>query len=75
MYAFLESYKAKHGKEYLEDLEPLPSMVFEWDPRYREFKANKQKSVLPRSALNSLPDEYSKFSQKDRDEFMKNIAL
>jgi hypothetical protein len=52
----------KYGKEYIEDLEPLPYMVFEWDPRYREFRPNKQKSVLPRSALNQLPDEYNKFT-------------
>ena len=31
--------------------------------------------MLPKSALNSLPDEYSKFSQKDKDEIMKNMVM
>lgn len=61
--------------EYKEDEDPLPYMVFERDPRTREFRPNKVKSVLPRSAINFLPDEYQRCSQKDRDEYIKNLAF
>jgi hypothetical protein len=56
-------------------LEPLPFVVYERDEKTKEFKINKQKSMLSKSAFNSLPDEYNKFSQRDRDEFIKNIEL
>lgn len=48
----MAAYQAKHGKEYMEDDEPMPFLVYERDPKTKEFKQNKQKSILPKSAIN-----------------------
>lgn len=60
--AFKAFYQAKYGKEYFEDEDPMPFLVFERDPKTKDFKANKQKSVLPKNAINQLPDEFNRFS-------------
>lgn len=46
--------------------------VFEYDEAVREFRPNRHLSAIPRAAITFLPEEYSKFSQKDKDEFFKN---
>lgn len=48
----MKDYQSKNGREYIEDQEPLPVMIYERDPRTKEFKANKQKSIIPKSVLN-----------------------
>ena len=50
-------------------------LYFEKDSKTKEYKANKQLSVLSKASMNQLPDEYNKFSQKDKDDFMKNQML
>lgn len=58
-----------------EEIEVPPLLVYERDPRSGLFKFNPQKSVIPRSALNQLPDEFNRYSQADRDKVMRNIEL
>jgi hypothetical protein len=38
----------------------------------REFLPNRKLSAIPKAAITFLPEEYSKFSQRDKDEFFKN---
>lgn len=58
-----------------EEIEMSPFLVYERDPRTGHFKFNLQKSVIPRSALNDLPNEYNRYSQADKDKAMRNIEL
>ncbi len=57
---------------YHEESDPPVIHVFEYDPSVREFKVNRHLSVIPLAAITYLPEEYSKFSQRDKDEFFKN---
>ena len=40
----------------------MPMLYFEKDSKTKEYKANKQLSVLSKASMNQLPDEYNKFS-------------
>lgn len=57
---------------YHEESDPPVIHVFEYDPSLREFRPNRQLSNIPKAAITYLPEEYSKFSQRDKDEFFKN---
>jgi len=77
---FQAEYQNVYGKAYRtdikeEEIEMPPMMIYERDPRSGFFKVNLQKSIIPRSALSQLPDEFYRFSQADRDKFMHNMAL
>jgi hypothetical protein len=73
-------YVSLYGKPFRmdykeEEIEVPPLLVYEREPRSGLFKFNPQKSVIPRSALNQLPDEFNRYSQADRDKVMRNMAL
>ncbi len=70
--ATCDDYFQKTGKVYHEESDPPVFHVFEYDRSVRVFRPNRQHSVIPRAAINFLPEEYSKFSQRDKDEFFKN---
>lgn len=57
---------------YHDESDPPVIHVFEYDPSVREFKVNRHLSVIPKAAITYLPEEYYKFSQRDKDEFFKN---
>lgn len=73
---FLMEYMATTGRNYIEDKDPPAFTVFDRDPKSGYFRPNKQKSYLPKeSLLSTFPEEFNKFSQKDRKEFYKNKLL
>lgn len=65
----------KYGKHYVEDLDPMPFMVFDRDPKTKEIRANKAKSVIPKSAINQIPEEFSSYNQRDKDKYVKNQMM
>jgi hypothetical protein len=67
-----DDFFLKTGKIYSEESDPPVIHVFEYDQSVREFRPNRYLSAIPRAAITFLPEEYSKFSQRDKDEFFKN---
>lgn len=73
---FNREYLIHFGKNYVEDMEPSPFMIFDRDPKTGVFRPNKQRSYLPKGTVSTVyPEELSRFSQKDRKEFFKNKEL
>ena len=70
--ATCEEFLEKTGKPYQLDTDPPIVHVFEYEKAVREFRPNRQLSNIPRAAISFLPEEFSKFSQRDKDEFFKN---
>eukprot|EP00347_Sterkiella_histriomuscorum_P009317 403341667 len=63
-----EPYYAIYGKNFVEDLEPVPLMHYERNPQTGDYKVDKLRHLLPKVSLN---DEYAKLTQKERDQYMK----
>lgn len=44
-------YLQVYGKNYVEDQEPQPFMIFDRDPKTGQFRPNKARSYLPKGSV------------------------